>query len=205
MLVQGTTCCLHALKEPSCPIKFGILKAFNIVDCSFLLEVMPKMGFGHTWISLVCGLLSSASTRLLVNGTPGNDLFCAGSLRQGDPLLPLLFILVMEVLHHMFSFLVRRDLIDHQYFLTMCYFWGPTWWILGFAHSFWRILDRYRICASTWQNELSFQSDVLGIRSISCVWGSAVILDRSLASIWVYLWSYGNHLQHNFRKLWMNH
>ncbi|KAM0905607.1 hypothetical protein ACQ4PT_017281 [Festuca glaucescens] len=48
---------------------------------------------------MVVGFLSTASTRVLVNGAAGDLIYNRRGLRQGDPLSSLLFDSVMEVLH----------------------------------------------------------------------------------------------------------
>jgi hypothetical protein len=65
------------------------------------MEVHEKLGFGLIWRDMLSGLLSFSSSQLLLNGIPGEPITHQRGMRQGDPLYPMLFILVMDVLNLM--------------------------------------------------------------------------------------------------------
>ena len=60
------------------------------------------------WIAI---LLQSASTRVLVNGCLTEEIQHCRGLRQGDPLSPLLFVLVMDVLAKLVEYADRHGLL----------------------------------------------------------------------------------------------
>jgi hypothetical protein len=97
---------LHTRRFPCLLIKVDIANAFDSVSWPFLLELLRHIGFPQHWTDLLAILLSSASTKVLVNGRPGRRLCHARGLRQGDPLSPMLFVIVMEVLN---SLIVEAD------------------------------------------------------------------------------------------------
>jgi hypothetical protein len=100
-------------------LKLDIARAFDSVSWGFLMEVLQKIGFGPRFRELVSLLLATASTRVLLNGEPGPPIWHRRGLRQGDPLSPSLFVLVMNSLNKVLAKayelgvlrrLARRDL-----------------------------------------------------------------------------------------------
>ncbi|WVZ95183.1 LOW QUALITY PROTEIN: hypothetical protein U9M48_040980 [Paspalum notatum var. saurae] len=99
LLVQQMARFLHRQREPRLLLKLDISKAFDSVAWPFLLKVLTHLGFGVRWRDLLYSLLRSSSTRVLLNGTPGDWINHRRGLRQGDLLSSMLFILVMDVLN----------------------------------------------------------------------------------------------------------
>ncbi|WVZ84947.1 hypothetical protein U9M48_031914 [Paspalum notatum var. saurae] len=94
LLVQQMAKSLHRSKEPHILLKLDISKAFDSVSWAFLLEVLLHLGFGRRWCNLVCLLLSTSSTRILLNGEPGCSISHLRELHQAGEL-----VLVKELLH----------------------------------------------------------------------------------------------------------
>jgi hypothetical protein len=67
----------------------------------FLHELLLHMGFLAIWLDWVASLLTTASTWATVKGCLTLKIWHARRLRQGDPLSPMLFLLVMEALNAM--------------------------------------------------------------------------------------------------------
>ncbi|GJY80071.1 putative RNA-directed DNA polymerase, eukaryota, reverse transcriptase zinc-binding domain protein [Tanacetum coccineum] len=79
--------------------KVDFEKAFDSVSWRFLDHVMDNLGFSNTWRRWIKAGLMSLRASILVNGSPTSEFSLKRELRQGDPLSPFLFIIVMEGLH----------------------------------------------------------------------------------------------------------
>lgn len=84
--------------------KVDFAKAYNTVDWEFLDEMMAGLNFSTKWRKWIRGCISSASTSVLINGSPSNIFNLERGIRQGDPLSPFIFLIVAEGL----SLLVKK-------------------------------------------------------------------------------------------------
>ncbi|RVW43709.1 putative mitochondrial protein [Vitis vinifera] len=69
-------------------------------------------GFGIRWRKWMRGCLSSVSFAVLVNGNAKGWVKASRGLRQGDPLSPLLFIIVADVLSRMLLKAEERNVLE---------------------------------------------------------------------------------------------
>ncbi|GJU23372.1 RNA-directed DNA polymerase, eukaryota [Tanacetum coccineum] len=97
-------------KSKALIFKIDFEKAFNSVRWDYLDMVLSNFGFGAKWRSWIQGCLKSAMGSILVNGSPTSEFKFFKGLKQGDPLSPFLFILIMESLHLSFNNVVNAGL-----------------------------------------------------------------------------------------------
>ena len=84
-------------KSEACLISLDFFKAYDRVLLDFLLLVMKKMNFGDCFISWIKMLHSGAKTRFILTFlTRAIDI--SFSIRQGDPLAMILYIIYIEPL-----------------------------------------------------------------------------------------------------------
>jgi hypothetical protein len=73
-------------------------KAYDCVSWDFLQLILAQTGFSANSSSWIMSCVTSASFAVLINGETSEFFNSERGLRQGCPLSPLLFILVMESL-----------------------------------------------------------------------------------------------------------
>ncbi|AQK53266.1 uncharacterized protein [Zea mays] len=104
---------LSTRRVSSLLLKLDISKAFDSVSWAFLFEVLSYLGFGPVWRNMISNILASSSTQVLLNGSPGIPIRHRRGLRQGDPLSPMLFVLVMDILNSLFNLAENRGLLHN--------------------------------------------------------------------------------------------
>jgi hypothetical protein len=87
-------------------------KAYDHVNWSFLLYILKRCGFGERWREWIEWCISTVRFSIIVNGSPEGFFNSSRGIRQGDPLSPLLFVLVMEALSRMVNATVEQGLIS---------------------------------------------------------------------------------------------
>jgi hypothetical protein len=100
MSARNTTRRYHNSRLPTLFLKLDITKAFDSVRWEYLLNLLHILGFPCRWQDWIAALLYTSSTRVLLNGVPNAPIKHGRGLRQGDPLSPLLFVIVMDPLRN---------------------------------------------------------------------------------------------------------
>jgi hypothetical protein len=76
--------------------KVNFEKAYDLVDWDFLDYMLRRCGFCEKWIGWVRACTFAGNLSVLLNGSPTGEINIQRGLKQGDPLAPFLFLLVVE-------------------------------------------------------------------------------------------------------------
>ncbi|GKF22626.1 putative reverse transcriptase domain, reverse transcriptase zinc-binding domain protein, partial [Tanacetum coccineum] len=103
----------NAVCTPRCAFKVDIQKAYDTVDWEFLREVLIGFGFHTRMVSWIMECVTTTSYSICINGSLHGYFQGKRGLRQGDPLSPYLFMLVMEIL----MLILQRRVVDSGGFI----------------------------------------------------------------------------------------
>ena len=98
-------------KIPGVICKLDIEKAYDHVNWKALLDLLKRMGFGVRWCRWIRTCISTVQFSVLFNGSPADFFGSLRGLRQGNPLSPLLFLVMMEVFNKMIKRVERAGLL----------------------------------------------------------------------------------------------
>ncbi|GKA93361.1 RNA-directed DNA polymerase, eukaryota [Tanacetum coccineum] len=96
-------------KERGLVVDSWMFSLWALVDELDIRAVIVVSKGRNSWIR---GTFTSSMASILVNGSPTSEFPLCCGLKQGDPLAPYLFILIMESLHISFSRVVNDGLFN---------------------------------------------------------------------------------------------
>lgn len=76
--------------------KIDISKTYNRLEWDFIRSMMVKFVFSEVWIARIMGLITSVSYSFVRNGNVLGDVIPFRGVRQGNPILPYIYILCAE-------------------------------------------------------------------------------------------------------------
>jgi len=95
-----------------CALKIDLRKAFDTVSLDFIIAGLHAIGLPQCMISLITTCITTVHYTITINGELHGFFKGTRGIRQGDPLSPYLFVLVMEGLGG-----IIRQTIQHSEFI----------------------------------------------------------------------------------------
>ncbi|KAJ9561536.1 hypothetical protein OSB04_006696 [Centaurea solstitialis] len=94
--------------QPRCAFKIDIRKAYDLVDWRFLTNILTGLGFHPVLVRWIYEMVSTTSYSVALNGESRGFFHGKRGIRQGDPLSPYLFTLIMEGFSLIFKQCIRE-------------------------------------------------------------------------------------------------
>jgi hypothetical protein len=96
LYVKNLATRFNKARIPALLFKPDIRKAFDSISWEYILDLLQWRGFPPRFRNWITVLFSTTSSHMLLNGIAGEPIVHGRGLRQGDLLLPLLFIIAID-------------------------------------------------------------------------------------------------------------
>jgi hypothetical protein len=95
---------MHRKKENGLIFKIDFEKAYNKINWSFVQQTLRMKGFSPTWCRWITSFMEGGHVRIKINDQVGQNFQTKEGVRQGDPLSPIFFNIVVDML----AILIKR-------------------------------------------------------------------------------------------------
>jgi hypothetical protein len=89
---------MQIVKNQMVILKFDFEKAFDKLEHNVITNILRHKGFGPKWLKWTTMIMELGTSFVLLNGVHCKSFHCKRGVRQGEPLSPILFVLVANLL-----------------------------------------------------------------------------------------------------------
>lgn len=93
-------------------LKLDFAKAYDMLDWSFIIEMLHDRGFRNRSINWIDSLLKDGKYHIMINGVESNMITSKRGLSQGDSLSPFLFVLAVDIFTRMLDLSVHNEVLS---------------------------------------------------------------------------------------------
>lgn len=86
---------------PRCLFQIDLQKAYDMLNWRALEKIMLEIGIPTTFVQWIMNGVTTVSYRYNINGKHSKLMKAARGIRQGDPISPFLFVIVMEYMNRL--------------------------------------------------------------------------------------------------------
>ncbi|XP_061342609.1 uncharacterized protein LOC133288807 [Gastrolobium bilobum] len=90
-------------KKAIMSIKIDLVKAYDKLSWTFVNKVLTEVGIPSYLVHIIGSCISSSRFQVLWNGSASDHFNPSRGIRQGDPILPYIFVLCMDKLSHLIT------------------------------------------------------------------------------------------------------
>src|ERR1044072_288542 len=94
--------------------QIDLQKDYNMVHWDALEKIMKELGFPGTFVGWVMNLVTTILYKFQVNGSMTDTLLAKRGIRQGDPISPLLFVIMIEYLNRSMVKMQQNSIFNYH-------------------------------------------------------------------------------------------